>query len=410
MSSNATGGPLAGIKILDWTMWQFGPVGSSMLGDMGADVIKIESLDGDAGRGLEVDAQGRHEEWGGRNAYFETCNRNKRGIAVNLKTDEGKEIVYNLVKTADVFVENFRKGVAERLGVDYETLREINPKLVYASATGYGPEGPESFQPAFDSCGQARGGLMMAAAQAEATEPPLVGAGPADQMGGIMLCLGVLAGLVNRNHRGLGQKVDASHLGSIMWLVGLDISMGLLNGSFPAPQSRRNPGNPMYNHYQCKDGCWIILTMHQSDRYWAGFAEVLGISNLIDDPRFANLEVRNQHSAEMRQILDERFATKDYEEWDKAFQAAGDFIYTKVQNLDALETDSQVLANDYIVPFDHPVLGQVKMCNHTINYSETPAGIWREAPELGQHTEEVLLESGYDWDQIAKFKDVGAIL
>lgn len=225
---NGADGPLKGVRVLDWTMFQFGPVGASMLGDMGADVTKIEALDGDVGRAVARMSSRPIGLEGGRNAYFETCNRNKRGIAVDLKTEEGKEIVYKLVERADVFIENFRKGVPERLGMDYETLRKINPMLIYGSASGYGPEGPDAARPSLDGCGQARAGLMMSATPPWSTEPTNVTGAVSDQMGGIILCLGVLAALCARDKRGVGQKVDVSHLSSTMWLQGLAISMNLL--------------------------------------------------------------------------------------------------------------------------------------------------------------------------------------
>ena len=150
-NGNGVNGPMKGLRVLDWTMYQFGPVASSMLGDMGADVIKIEALDGDVGRAVARMSSRPIALEGDRNAYFETCHRNKRGIAVNLKTEEGREIVHKLVAEADVFIENYRKGIPERLGMGYETLREINPRLIYGSGTGYGPNGPDSAKPSLDS-------------------------------------------------------------------------------------------------------------------------------------------------------------------------------------------------------------------------------------------------------------------
>ena len=223
-------GPLTGIKVLDWTIWQFGPVSTSMMGDMGADVIKIESLDGDPSRGLSRASSMKMDLGEGRIAYFETCNRNKRSIAVNLKTKEGRQIIYDLCKDADVFVQNFRSGVAERLGVGYKTLKEINPQLIYGSANGYGPHGPDAGQPSFDGCGQARSGLMMSASQGGQEYPTQVTQGVSDQIGGIMLCQGILAALVSRSIRGIGQKVETSHLSANMWLQGLGVSMSLLQG------------------------------------------------------------------------------------------------------------------------------------------------------------------------------------
>ena len=405
-------GPLKGIRVLDWTIWQFGPVSTAMMGDMGADVIKIESLEGDEGRGLRRPTGGRGALAGGRSAYFETNNRNKRSIAVNLKTTEGREAVYKLVERSDVFLQNFRKGVAERLGMGYDTLREINPLLIYGSASGYGPNGPDSHLPCFDGCGQARSGLMMAATPMGAEQPGRVQGGVSDQMGGIMLCLGVLAGLVARNQQGIGQKVDASHLSSNMWLLGGGIGQGLLSGGAQAiPFDRTRPANPLSNMYKCKDGAWVQFMLIQPDRYWKPFATALGLSELIEDPRFAGAQNMAENSAELVSILDKKFATGTYDEWDRTFRESGDFIYAKVQHIEDLEHDSQVIANDYIAAFDHPVLGSVKVCNHPNHYSETPAGIWREAPELGQHTEEILIEElGYDRNNIQQLKTAGAIL
>ena len=410
--ANGANGPLKGIRVLDWTMWQFGPVSTAMMGDMGADVIKIEALDGDAGRALRRATTLRMGLAGDRNAYFETCNRNKRGIAVNLKTQEGRDIIYKLAETADVFVQNFRKGVAERLGVGYDTLHEVNPMLIYGSASGYGPEGPDAHLPSFDGCGQARGGLMMSATPAGAEEPTRVSQGVSDQIGAITLCLGVLAALVARSVQGIGQKVDASHLSGTMWLQGMGISMSLLSsGSRLGAFDRKRPWNALANIYKCRDGRWIQLMHLQPDRYWKNFATVMGVPEPIEDPRFATMQAQQENGEELTAILDDRFATKTYDEWDDAFREAGDFIYARVQSTDELEHDVQVIANDYITTFDHPVLGPVKMCNHPNRYSEMPAGIWREAPELGQHTEEILVdELGYTWDDIGRLQEAGAIL
>jgi crotonobetainyl-CoA:carnitine CoA-transferase CaiB-like acyl-CoA transferase len=405
-------GPLKGIRVLDWTMWQFGPVSASMLGDMGADVIKIESFDGDAGRFLWYASSLPAAIGEGRNAYFETCNRNKRGIAVNLKTQEGRDIIYKLVEKADVFVQNFRKGVAERLGMGYETLHEINPMLVYGSGSGYGPKGPDSHLPSFDGCGQARSGLMISAADPKAEYPTRITQGVSDQMGAIMLCLGVLAALVARDSRGMGQKVEASHLSSSMWLQAMGMGMSLLLGgqSFEA-YDREAPSNPLANLYKCKDGKCIQFMHLQPDRYWKPFCQVMGLPELTQDPRFEEIVVRAENSAELVRILDARFETRTQAEWDKAFRSSGtDFIYALVQSVEELVNDPQVIANDFITEFDHPAIGKVKMCNHPIIYSETPAGIWREAPELGQHTEAILQEElGYTWEDIGRLQEAGAI-
>ena len=406
-------GPLKGVRVLDWTVWQFGPVSTSMMADMGADVIKIESLDGDSGRGLWRASSLTMDLGGGRNAYFETTNRGKRGMAINFKTERGREIVYKLVKNADVFVQNFRQGVAERLGMSYEKLSEINPMLVYGSANGYGPKGPDSHLPSFDGCGQARSGLMISASDPKAEYPTRVTQGVSDQIGAIMLCQGVLAALVCKHIQGKGQKVETSHLSANMWLQGMGMTMSLLNNgrSFQS-YDREAPTNPLSNLYKASDGKCIQMMHLQPDPYWEPLARVLGLEHLIDDPRFSDMAARAENSAELVKIIDEVFATKTVDEWDQALRASEvDFIYAKVQSVEELEQDPQVIANDYITEFEHPVLGSVKMCNHPNIYSETPAGIWREAPELGQHTEEILIdELGYDWDDIQELREAGAIL
>jgi crotonobetainyl-CoA:carnitine CoA-transferase CaiB-like acyl-CoA transferase len=392
-------------------MWQFGPMSSAMMGDMGADVLKIEALDGDSGRGLARASTLRTGLPEGRNVYFETNNRNKRGLAVNLKTKEGQEIVHKLVKNADVFVQNFRKGVAERLNVGYETLSEINPMLIYGSASGYGPEGPDAHLPSFDGCGQARAGLMMSATPVGVKEPTRVTQGVSDQMGAIMLCQGVLAALVARHIQGIGQKVDASHLSANMWLQGLGISMTMMRGGAFEAYDRLNSRNPLANLYECKDERWIQLMHLQPDRQWEPLMTIMGLTHLLDDPRFSNMDTRMENGTALVAEMDKAMATKTYDEWDELFRTSGDFIYAKVQTINELQDDPQVIANEYITEFDHPSIGTMKMCNHPNHYSKTPAKIWREAPQLGQHTEEVLIdELGYTWDDISDLQNKNVIL
>ena len=259
--------PLEGIRVVDWTIWQQGPVASVMLGDLGADVIKVEErVGGDPGRGVlrarGIDLSDRP------NFYFEANNRNKKSIAIDLKKPDGVAIVQRLTDRADVFVQNFRKGVAGRLGLGAATLRARNPRLVYASATGYGPEGPESAAPSFDYLGLARSGIMFSAGEPD-DEPLAVAGGIADQMGAVMLAYGVLAALFARERTGRGQEVDASHLGSMAWLQGLGLSARLMLGRALPRQARRFATNPLWNHYRCSDDQWLALSMLQPDRYWA---------------------------------------------------------------------------------------------------------------------------------------------
>jgi crotonobetainyl-CoA:carnitine CoA-transferase CaiB-like acyl-CoA transferase len=396
--------PLDGIRVIDWTIWQQGPVCSAMLGDLGADVIKIEErVGGDPGRGMAkmsgVDMADKP------NFYFEANNRNKRGLTVDLKKPEGREIIYKLVETADVFVQNFRKGVAERLGLGYAALRQRNPRLIYATATGYGPEGPESADPSFDQLGLARSGIMFACGEPDM--PPLaIAGGIADQMGAIMLAYGVLAALLARQRFGVGQAVDGSHLGSMMALQGLSVSARLMWGFAIPRMPRKYQANPLWNHYQCQDGRWICLGMLQPDRYWGDFVRAIGRPDLATDERFADLRVRAANAGAAIEILDAVFATKPLAEWMRILRAGGDFIFCQVNTVDDLPGDPQVQANDYVVDFDHPRFGPTQVIGLPVRLSETPGSIRLPAPEFGEHTERILTEElGYSWDEVAALKE-----
>ncbi len=397
--------PLDGIRVIDWTIWQQGPVCSAMLGDLGAEVIKIEErVGGDPGRGIMSLAgieAGDRPNW-----YFEANNRNKKSLTLDLKKPEACEIVYKLVASSDVFVQNFRQGVAARLGLDYATLRRHNEKLIYASATGYGPEGPDSGEPSFDQLGLARSGFMFAVGEPEM--PPLaVAGGVADQMGAIMLAYGVLAALIARERHGVGQEVDASHLGSMMMLQGLSLGMKLMMGFAIPRQARHRAGNPLWNHYRCQDGKWLALAMIQPDRYWTEFCQALDRPELATDERFADLRARGQNAEAAVAALDEAFASRPRDEWMKILgESSGDFIFTVVNTVDELPDDPQVRANDYIVDFEHPQYGGVQMLGMPVRLAETPGLVRTAAPEFGQHTEEVLIDLlGYSWDELGALRE-----
>lgn len=394
--------------MLDWTIWQQGPVCSVMLGDMGAEVIKIEEREnGDPGRGMlrlnGIDLADRP------NFYFEANNRNKKSLTLDLKKPEALEIVYELVAKSDVFVQNFRHGVADRLGLGYEALRAHNPRLIYASATGYGPFGPEAGDPSFDQLGLARSGLMMAAGEPDAP-PQQIAGGVADQMGAIMLAYGVMTALLARERFGVGQRIDASHLGSMMFLQGLSVSSRLMMGMAIPRMPRQFATNPLWNHYRCGDGQWLCLGMLQPDRYWADFARAIGRPELADDERFATLTARMGNCAEAIRILDEAFATKSRDEWIPILRAGGDFIFTVVNSINDLPNDPQVIANEYVQDFEHPQFGVTKVIGVPVRLSETPGSIRSAAPEFGQHTEEVLTEIlGYSWERVGELKERGVI-
>lgn len=402
--------PLEGIRVIDWTVWQQGPVATMMLGDMGAEVIKIEPrVSGDPGRGIMRIMGAVVGIPGGRNFYFESNNRNKKSITLDLTKEKGKEVVYRLVEKSDVFVQNFRKGVAAKLGLDYATLSQFNPQLIYANATGFGSRGPESDAPTYDLLGQARSGLM-AIAQEPGMPPHYVVGGISDQVGAIMLAYGIVLALMAREKLGLGQEVDASLLGSMIWLQNINVASSINIGSEYASHCRARAGNPLWNYYRCSDDKWICLGMLQPDRHWPFFCKAAGIEALEKDARFEDADKRQENCEELISLLDKVFATKPREEWMRLLKEAGDLIFTPINNVSDLATDLQVLANDYVTDFDHPAFGPMKVVGVPVELSKTPGSVRTPAPECGQHTEEVLTDIlGYTWDDITNFRDQGVI-
>jgi len=402
--------PLDGIRVLDWTIWQQGPVSTMMLGDLGAEVIKLEErVGGDPGRGVMSIGGTVTGVSGQRNYYFEVNNRHKKSLTLDLKKPEAKAIVYKLVEKSDVFVQNFRKGVAAKLGLDYQTLSKYNSKLIYASASGYGPEGPDSGEPSFDYMGLARSGIMNAVGEPD-MDPLSITGGIADQMGAIMLAYGIMTALFTRERLGIGQEVDTSHLGSMMALQGLNLACRLTLGKEFRRAYRTKAPNPLWNHYKCSDGKWICLAMIQADRYWPDLCKALGIRELEKDPQFATMAIRSKNSEELINILDKVFAAKPRDEWMTILKNGGDFIYTIVNSINDLPDDPQMLANNYVVPYDHPVWGPIKVVGVPVRFSKTPGDPKGVAPEFSEHTEQVLLDLlGYSWEDIGRLKEQDVI-
>ncbi len=314
-----------------------------------------------------------------------------------------------MVTNADVFVQNFRYGVANKLGVDYGTLKQHNPALVYASCTGYGTKGKQASQPALDPAISAASGLMLGIG--EAGQPPVHLPGAiSDQITGIMLAYGIMAAIFYRERTGIGQEIDVSMLGTMIWVQTNNIMVTLLTKKSRERQVRAKATNPLVNHYCCRDGRWILLSHFQPQKYWPILCRVMGLDDLVNNPKFDTLTAREENCSELIAILDEAFAQKTGDEWLAIF-AHENLIYSPIKDYWEVVNDPQVLENDYITEYDHPVLGGLKEIGIPVHLSETPGSIREPAPQLGQHTEEVLVDMlGYTWEDVEMLRDQGVIL
>lgn len=406
------GGILDGIRMIDGGVWIAGTAAGALLGDLGAEVIKIEDpIRGDSYRGM-VTQYGDRASVKGRHIGFETANLNKKSIALDLNKEKGREILHQLIVKSDVFHTNYPRGTVEKLGLTYQILKAWNPKLIYGRTTIYGSRGHLADRRGYDTLAQAQSGAMWAMGDQDFDEPVGIVGSVFDQTAATLMAFGIVCALMARERLGIGQEVHVSLLGGALHLQAYNVNMTLLRGRPDRRFTRRRSANPLTNNYKCGDGKWIMLAEPMSDRFWGEFCEVMGLTHLKDDPRFAtSLGGRSKHNVELIQILDEVFASKSREEWIEIFEKekAG-FGYAPIYDLAEAVADPQVVDNEYITPFDHPVLGKVNLSAFPVWFSRTPARILGAAPEHGQHTEEVLIEVlNYDWDQITRLKDEGVI-
>ncbi len=399
-------GPLAGIKVIEISTFQQGPVAGMRLGDLGADVIKIEPKEGDPARRHMTTIKAEFHV-NGYNYYFEHGNRNKRGIVLDMKKAKGMEIFLKLIDSADVFLNNMSIGAPLRLGIGPEVLRARNPRLIYAQASGWGRKGPNANSLSFDYTGIARSGLMMAAGE-NGTPPCMILPGLGDELGGLMCAWAVSLALFARERTGRGQLVDTSLMGSVVAMLGhLMSGTAMLKQEFPR-FVRASAGNPLYNHYRCKDNKWLAIAHLDPDRWWAKVCGALGLEKLIHDPQFSTFAARSENRKELVAIFDEVFAGKTREEWIQILGEHG-CIFTPIQDIKEVVNDPQVLDNNYMINIEHPTYGPLQTMGFPWDLSDTPASWRRKAPELGEHTEEVLLEMGYGIDEVARLRDEGVI-
>jgi crotonobetainyl-CoA:carnitine CoA-transferase CaiB-like acyl-CoA transferase len=393
-----------GIKVVEVGMWVAGPAAAAILGDWGADVIKIEPPEGDPFRGL-LSAFGSDQT----SPPFELDNRNKRSVALNLAHGEGREIAARLVDDADVFVTNARPIALERAGLDYASLSGRNPRLVYAQVNGYGMTGEDRDRAAYDvGAFWSRAGVA-AALTPDGADLPYQRGGMGDHMAGMAAAGAIAAALLARERSGEGQLVSTSLMRIGMYMIGWDVSMALRLGFPTVPMTVKAPPNPLINAYTAGDGRRFWMLGLQGDRHWPDVLRAIDRPQWADDERYATLESRFAHSAELVDELNAIFATKPMDEWAAVFDKE-DVWWAPVQHAHEVVDDPQAHAAGGFVDVPDAATGEtIKMVASPADFAGTPATPRSTPPEFSQHTEEVLLELGYDWDRIIELKDAGAI-
>jgi crotonobetainyl-CoA:carnitine CoA-transferase CaiB-like acyl-CoA transferase len=399
-------GPMEGVKVVDMGFWVAGPSAAAILADWGASVIKIEPPDGDPFRGL---MRGLRPGTTPMNPPFELDNRGKRSIALNLDSDDGKAIARKLLDEADVFVTNVRPGSVERLGLGYESVRETNPRIIYCQVTGYGPDTPERDRAAYDvGAFWARSGVARSLVPASSeTELPQQRGGMGDHMTGLAAAGAISAALFKREKTGEGQRVAASLTRIGAYMLGWDYNTALRSGMPVMAYDRVHAPNPIINCYRAGDGRWFWLLLLQADRHWPDVIRAIGREDLAKDERFATITSRMENASALVFELDGEFAKRPLAEWGSIFDRENVW-FAPVHSVNEAIEDPVALANGVIV--DVPGSdGAVPMVATPVDFYGTPWAPQGPVPELGQHTEEVLLELGYEWEEIAALKEKGTI-
>lgn len=400
---------LAGIRVVEVAAWTFVPISGAVLSEWGADVIKVEHPEtGDPQRGLI--SSGLVPGGDGVNFMFEVPNRGKRSIGLDISTDDGRELLYKLVETADVFVTNYLPQVRAKLGIEVDDIRARNPNIVYVRGSGHGARGPEAERGGFDGASfWARAGLAMTfkdpAAEWPVDQRPAFG----DVLGGLTIAGGIAAALLRRERTGTPSVVDVSLLGMGLWAIAPEVTSAKLFEGVEMPAFERDSlPNPLVGTYPTKDGRFIILVLLQSDRFWPDLCEHLERPDLLDDPRFKDGMARYENRRECIQVLRDVFRTRTYEEWCDRLQTLQG-VWAPLQTALEVHDDAQVSANGYLEPVTASSGAEFVLPANPVQFDETPPSV-RGAPEHGEHTDEVLLELGLTYDEIIEHKVSGAVL
>ena len=400
--------PLEGIKVIEIGQEIQGPFAGLFLADQGADVVKVENKEtGDLSRWMAASLIGGPDV---KNAevshYFIAMNRGKRSITADLKKPEAIEIVRRMIKAYDVLLTNYRPGVLDRLGLGYEEVRKINPRIVYAQGSSWGPKGPWVMRPSRDTLAQAASGIMAKTGMPE--DPPLAaGIFVADHTGALSLAAGILAALVARERTGQSQKVDVSIYGTMIAMQGMEINYTSITGEEPERAGRGHQFlHGVWGAFPTKDGHICIAGV--DDKRWPAFCKIMGIEKLEKDTEYGDNVTRNFHGDKIQAVLDEIFPKKTSAEWLKELNDA-DILATEVVDYKTMLKSEQARVNGYLKELDHPVAGKVLVTGTPVSINGEVELDAKMPPEHGANTEEVLLELGYSWEEIGSLRDSGAV-
>ncbi len=398
--------PLEGVRIVEVAAWTFVPGAGALLADLGADVVKVEPLTGDPQRGLQ---NLLNFETSGVNPFVEIPNRGKRSIGIDLANDAGHDVLLKLVESADVFLTSYLSSSRTKLRIDVDDLRAVNPRLIYARGTGWGSRGPLADQGGFDSASAwATGGTAYRLTDPGAAQPVMQPAAFYDLQGSAAVAGGISAALFHRERTGEPTVVDVSLLGVSMWTLAPDIVSAPYVPDVPR-FNRRRPPNPLVNWYLTADGRWLHFVLLQADRFWPEFCDVIGHPELIDDERFSDAKRRFENREECVRTLDEIFASAPLAEWRRRLETFSG-VWAVVLTPREVHDHEQVEPNGYLPLVTTAEGAEFRLVAPPMQFDGV-AGVPRAAaPHAGEHTEELLLEVGLDWDAIISYKERGGIL
>jgi crotonobetainyl-CoA:carnitine CoA-transferase CaiB-like acyl-CoA transferase len=392
----AHGLSLDGIRVIDLSRVIAGPWCGALLADLGADVIKVE----DTGPGDESRTWPPHKD--GEAAAYLLFNRNKRGIALDLKQPEAVEVVKRLVKDADVVIENFRTGTMESFGLGYDVLSAINPRLIYCSVSAFGRTGPRKDSPGYEALMQAFSGIMSITGE-PGGQPVRAGVSFLDLTTGILCALGVSNAIIQRQRTGLGQRVDGSLLETAVSLLAFHAEGYLLTGALPRALGSGHPSLSPYRNFKCRDGQWIFIAA-ANDRFWQKLAKAVGLTELAADPRFQKNQGRVANRAELEGILEKTIGGLDREPLLKLLEEA-DVPATPVNTVDQVMNDPQTAERGIVQRVTHPRLGEIPVVGTPLHFSRMAPGVRRAAPLRGEHTDAVLTDLGYSAAEIQHLRE-----